>query len=156
MREVRLANSKGEENALNILGLYARLAPEVAMPNADSYRILAIDDENDVLLVIKTALQSEGYIVETATNGYDGLAVAEDTRPHLILLDLMMPEMDGMEVLKRLKENPATDSIPVIILTGLSDRAKIRTALDQGTAFYIVKPFDYQDLITKVKLALES
>ncbi len=119
-------------------------------------RILAIDDENDVLLIIKTALKSEGFEVITAGNGFDGLAVAEDQKPDLILLDLMMPEMDGMEVLKRLKENDQTDQIPVIILTGLSDRSKIRLALDQGTAYYIVKPFEYQDLITKVRLALEQ
>jgi two-component system alkaline phosphatase synthesis response regulator PhoP len=68
----------------------------------------------------------------------------------------MMPEMDGMEVLKRLKENKGTDQIPVIILTGLSDREKIRMALDQGTSYYIVKPFDYQGLVSKVKLALNE
>lgn len=118
--------------------------------------ILAIDDENDVLIIIKTALQSEGYQVLTASNGFDGLAAAEDKKPDLILLDLMMPEMDGMEVLKRLKESKGTDQIPVIILTGLSDREKIRTALDQGTSYYIVKPFDYQGLVSKVKLALNQ
>jgi two-component system alkaline phosphatase synthesis response regulator PhoP len=118
--------------------------------------ILAIDDENDVLIIIKTALQSEGYQVLTASNGFDGLAAAEDKKPDLILLDLMMPEMDGMEVLKRLKENKGTDQIPVIILTGLSDREKIRMALDQGTSYYIVKPFDYQGLVSKVKLALNE
>ena len=118
--------------------------------------ILAIDDENDVLLIIKTALQSEGYDVITATNGYDGLATAEERVPNLILLDLMMPEMDGMEVLKCLKESKVTDQIPVVILTGLSDREKIREALDRGTSFYIVKPFEYQDLVAKVKLALNE
>ncbi len=118
--------------------------------------VLAIDDENDVLLIIKTALQSEGYDVLTATNGFDGLAIAEDQRPSLILLDLMMPEMDGMEVLKKLKETKVTDDIPVIILTGLSDRGKIREALDKGTSYYIVKPFEYQELVSKVKLALDE
>jgi DNA-binding response OmpR family regulator len=118
--------------------------------------VLAIDDENDVLLIIKTALQSEGYEVLTATNGFDGLAIAEDQRPSLILLDLMMPEMDGMEVLKKLKESKVTDDIPVVILTGLSDRGKIREALDKGTSYYIVKPFEYQDLVSKVKLALDE
>ena len=126
------------------------------MSQTNAKTILAIDDENDVLIIIKTALQSEGYQVLTASNGFDGLAAAEDKKPDLILLDLMMPEMDGMEVLKRLKESKGTDQIPVIILTGLSDREKIRMALDQGTSYYIVKPFDYQGLVSKVKLALNE
>jgi len=124
--------------------------------NREQRSVLAVDDENDVLLIIKTALQSEGFKVLTATNGFDGLAMAEDQDPCLILLDLMMPEMDGMEVLKKLKENDKTANIPVIILTGLSDRSKVRQALDQGTSYYIVKPFDYQDLVSKVKLALSE
>lgn len=122
----------------------------------DKKLILAVDDENDVLLIIKTALQSEGYRVLTAPNGKDGLALAEEKQPNLILLDLMMPEMDGMEVLRKLKESGRTAKIPVIILTGLSDRSKVRQALDQGTSFYIVKPFDYQELVSKVKLALST
>ncbi len=126
------------------------------MEKPESRCILAVDDENDVLLIIKTALQSEGYQVITATNGFDGLAMAEDRKPCLIILDLMMPEMDGMEVLRKLKESKVTDQIPVIVLTGLSDRSKVRQALDQGTSYYIVKPFDYQDLVSKVRLALSE
>lgn len=127
-----------------------------APPPKQSKRILAVDDENDVLLIIRTALQSDGYTVMTASNGMDGLALAEDERPDLIMLDLMMPEMDGMEVLRRLKQSEKTSHIPVIILTGVSDRDKIRQALNQGTSYYIVKPFDYHDLISKAKLALSG
>ena len=117
-------------------------------------KILAVDDENDVLLIIKTALASEGYEITTASNGYDGLALAEDLQPDLILLDLRMPEMDGMEVLQRLRESEKTQNIPVIVLTGISDKTKIREALDKGITYYIVKPFECQDLISKVKCAL--
>jgi two-component system response regulator MprA len=117
-------------------------------------KILAVDDENDVLLIIKTALASEGYEITTASNGYDGLALAEDLQPDLILLDLRMPEMDGMEVLQRLRESEKTQKIPVIVLTGISDKTKIREALDKGITYYIVKPFECQDLISKVKFAL--
>ncbi|MCX7766085.1 MAG: response regulator [Candidatus Sumerlaeia bacterium] len=117
-------------------------------------KILAIDDENDVLLMIKTALNSEGYEVITATNGYDGLAMAEEQHPDLIILDLMMPEMDGFEVLSQLKSNDLTGQIPVIVVSGISDRQKIRTALSKGTDYYIIKPYDYDELINKVRLAL--
>ena len=119
-------------------------------------KILAIDDENDVLVIIKSALKSEGYDVLTANNGYDGLAIAQDDKPDLILLDLMMPEMDGFEVLENLRDNETTMDIPVIVLTGLSERGKIREALDKGVNYYIMKPFEYHDLISKVKLAIED
>ncbi len=119
-------------------------------------KILAIDDENDVLLIIKTALSGQGYDVLTASNGYDGLAMAEDQKPDLILLDLRMPEMDGMEVLEQLRDNEKTQSIPVIVLTGLSEKAKIREALDKGITYYIVKPFECQDLISKINLAIKT
>ena len=119
-------------------------------------KILAIDDENDVLLIIKTALTGEGYEIITASNGFDGLALAEDHLPDLILLDLRMPEMDGMEVLQRLRNNEKTQNLAVIILTGISDKKKIREALDKGITYYIVKPFECQDLISKINLALQD
>jgi DNA-binding response OmpR family regulator len=117
-------------------------------------RILAVDDESDLLLIIKTALFNEGFEVVTATNGPDGLAMAAEQKPDCIILDMMMPEMDGFEVLKELRASADTDAIPVIMLTGVSEKAKIRQALDTGIDFYIVKPFEFQDLITKVKLAI--
>lgn len=119
-------------------------------------KVLAIDDENDILLIIKSALHGEGYDVVTATNGYDGLALAEDAAPDLIILDIMMPEMDGFEVLKQLKENEKTAQIPIVILTGMSSKEKIREAIDKGIDYYIVKPFDYQDLVSKVKIAIDD
>jgi len=121
-----------------------------------SHKILAIDDENDVLLIIKTALASEGYDILTASNGFDGLALAEDQKPDIILLDLRMPEMDGMEVLEQLRENEKTQDIPVIILTGISDKNKIREALDKGITYYIVKPFECQDLVSKIQIAIKD
>ncbi|HPB31721.1 MAG TPA: response regulator [Candidatus Sumerlaeota bacterium] len=118
--------------------------------------ILAIDDENDVLLIIKTALSGEGYNIVTASNGFDGLAMAQDIHPDLILLDLRMPEMDGMEVLQQLRDTEKTREIPVIILTGISEKTKIRQALDRGITYYIVKPFECQDLISKIAMAFNS
>lgn len=119
-------------------------------------KVLAIDDENDILLIIKSALHEEGYDVVTANNGYDGLALAEDASPDLIILDVMMPEMDGFEVLQQLKENEKTARIPIVILTGMSSKDKIREALDKGIDYYIVKPFEYQDLVSKVKIAIDD
>jgi DNA-binding response OmpR family regulator len=117
-------------------------------------RILAVDDESDVLLIIKTALQSEGFEVTTASNGPDALAIARETLPDLVMLDVMMPQMTGFDVLRELKANDATSMIPVIMLTGLSERSKIQEALASGTTYYIVKPFEFHDLLAKVNDAL--
>ena len=119
-----------------------------------SKRILAVDDELDVLLIVKTALQTEGFEVETASNGPDALKLAKETNPDLILLDVMMPGMTGFEVLKELKKHDATATTPVIMLTGVSERSKIVQAIGSGTTFYIIKPFDFEDLMEKVRMAL--
>jgi DNA-binding response OmpR family regulator len=119
-------------------------------------RILAIDDESDVLMILKTALESEGFDVETLNNGADGLAAALDNPPDLVLLDVMMPGMTGFDVLAKLKDNDSTCTVPVIMLTGMSERKKIQEALASGIDFYIVKPFDFHDLMTKVNHALRT
>jgi len=119
-------------------------------------RILVVDDEPDVVMIIKTALQAEGYDVASAMNGPDALEEAAETRPDLIILDVMMPGMTGFEVLKVLKSEARTATIPVIMLTGVSDRKKIQEALSSGIEYYVVKPFDFDDLLSKIKQALEG
>jgi len=120
------------------------------------YTILAVDDESDVLLIVKTALQAEGYNVVTAPDGPDALKTAQEEKPDLILLDVMMPEMDGFEVLNKLRDDDVTCQIPVIMLTGLTERERKRSAIERGTKYYITKPFDFQDLLSKVRLAIED
>ena len=120
------------------------------------YTVLVVDDESDVLLLVKTALQAEGYRTLTASDGPDALTTAHDEKPDLILLDIMMPGMDGFEVLEKLREDDTTCQIPIIMLTGLSERERKRAAIDRGIKYYIVKPFEFQDLIAKVRLAIED
>lgn len=119
-------------------------------------KILAIDDEPDVLLIIKTGLTVEGFEVITASNGTDGLALAKEEKPDLVILDVMMPEMDGFEVLSKIKEDDNIAQTPVIMLTGLSERSKIQHALISGVGCYIVKPFDFGDLLHKVHVELKA
>lgn len=121
-----------------------------------SKRILVVDDEPDVVLIVKTGLEAEGYSTLAASNGADGYALAREEQPDLIILDVMMPEMDGFETLEKLKNDEATSQIPVIMLTGLSERAKIQRALVSGIAYYVVKPFEFEDLLQKVHIALEE
>lgn len=117
-------------------------------------KILVVDDESDVQLIIRTALEVEGFDVVTACDGEEGLERAKEELPDLIVLDVMMPKKDGFAVLAGLKEDDETCEIPVIMLTGLSDRDRIQKALMSGSDFYIVKPFEIDDLLQKVRIAL--
>jgi DNA-binding response OmpR family regulator len=119
-------------------------------------KILVVDDEPDVLLIVKTGMQAEGYDVVTASNGVDALAMVKEEKPDVVILDVMMPLMDGFEVLAKLKEDDATAAVPVIMLTGLSERSKIQKALVSGIHFYVVKPFEFEELIQKVRTVLNA
>lgn len=119
-------------------------------------RILVVDDEPDLVMILRTALQTEGYEVVTASNGPDGLEEASNSEPDLMVLDVMMPGMSGFEVLKKLKEEPKTSQIPVIMLTGVSEREKIQEALSSGIDYYLIKPFEFDELIEKIARALEG
>src|SRR5690606_13790940 len=119
-------------------------------------KILAVDDESDVLLIIKTALLSEGFEVKTASSGPDALTVVNEFSPDLIILDMMMPEMTGFETLEKLRQLSQFKQTPVIMLTGVSDKDKIREAIDIGVSYYMVKPFEFHDLISKVRLAISD
>lgn len=117
-------------------------------------KILAVDDENDVLLIIKTALISEGFDVQTAGSGQEALNAMPAFVPDLVILDMMMPEMTGFDVLKQMRTMPEARATPVIMLTGVADKDKIREAIDHGVTYYMVKPFEFHDLISKIRLAI--
>jgi len=117
-------------------------------------RILIIDDNKDILLVVSRRLQSWGYEPLTTTSGEEGLRIAEEQLPDLILLDIMMPKMKGREVCVRLKANPKTQRIPVIFLTALGLADHVKGGLDLGAADYLVKPFEPAELKRRVAVAL--
>ena len=119
------------------------------------FKVLAVDDENDILLILRTSLRDD-YDVLTASNGPEALQKIAEDSPDVVILDMMMPEMDGIEVLEEIRRNPATATLPVIFLTGVSDRSKIREALDKGTAYYLTKPFNHRELNSRVEQALRE
>jgi len=116
-----------------------------------------IDDEKDLGFFVKANLEMVGnYEVITATSGKDGLKAAAWHKPDLILLDLMMPVMDGFEVLKKLKTDPKTESIPVIMLTAISnDESKMKAAGLYGDD-YLIKPIEFKTLKARIDSVLES
>jgi two-component system alkaline phosphatase synthesis response regulator PhoP len=117
--------------------------------------ILIVDDEKDIIDLLKYNLQKEGYHVLTAANGKQALDRAEQ-RPDLILLDVMMPEMDGLEVVKRLKANNATSTIPVIFLTAKGSEVDEIVGLELGADDYIVKPVRVPKLMARIKALLRK
>lgn len=113
-------------------------------------KILIIEDDPLMLRMYKKIFEFEKYEVETATNGEEGLAKVKSVNPTLILLDIMMPKMNGIQVLEKLKADSSTKSIPVVILTNLSGQADAETALKMGAVKYIVKSEYKPEEVTKL------
>ena len=118
-------------------------------------KVLVVDDEQDLLDLMEIILGGEGYMVVTAANGQEAVSKVESEHPDLILLDVMMPIMDGWEVLKSLKNNGQTSHIPVVMVTakiGIEDR---RRGMAEGAADYICKPFAPREVINRIKVLLQ-
>lgn len=120
----------------------------------DNPKLLLIDDSQDIHMLIRQRLRSEGIEVISAENGVDGLRLAGEESPSLILLDLSMPVMDGFEVLRSLKDDPATSQIPIIVLSGRDDAEDKVQGFDLGAIDYVCKPFDMTELRARVRSAL--
>ena len=117
-------------------------------------RVLVVDDEEDVINVLRLVLSKSGYDVITASSGMDGLMRAQSESPEAILLDIMMHEMDGWEVLKLLKLDDATRNIPVVILSArVEPKDKIR-GLQEGAVDYVTKPFAVREILEKMSAIL--
>lgn len=116
--------------------------------------ILVVDDEEDILELVRYNLAREGYNIETALTGEETLNRAEAMPIHLIVLDLMLPGIDGLEVTRRLKKNPRTQRIPIVMLTAKGEEADVVTGLELGADDYIVKPFSPRILVARVKAVL--
>lgn len=117
-------------------------------------KLLLVDDDPAIRLIAGRALKRAGFTVAMATNGVEALEAVRADRPDLILLDWMMPDLDGPEVCRRLKADPATAAIPVIFITARSQRAEVAGGLALGAAGYIVKPFDALTLGDDVRALL--
>lgn len=116
--------------------------------------ILVVDDDPDVVTIIKGILHSGEYEVQSVYRGREVFARLEEKKPDLIILDIKMPEMDGFQVLKRLKASPETSSIPVILLTGKGQYQDVLTGYELGTDYYMNKPFTSSQLINGIDLFL--
>jgi DNA-binding response OmpR family regulator len=114
-------------------------------------KILIIDDEPDICSVVSTFLEKKGFTAIAAKRGKEGIGVANNLKPDLILLDINMPDMDGFAVLVKIKNSEGTASIPVIMLTGRSDEIAKISASALSCEDYISKPFELEELLDKVE-----
>lgn len=118
-------------------------------------KVLAVDDSPMLLDLVAKVLKRQGFDVTAIANGGEAVRLAETERPSIILLDLQMPDVDGFQVLTQLKQLAATAHVPVIMMTGRTEEANVRRALDLGAKDYIVKPFGTADLIKRINRALQ-
>jgi CheY-like chemotaxis protein len=121
-----------------------------------SKKILVVDDEPRIRETLESRLEMNEYCVLTAQNGSEGLDKAVNHMPDIILLDIMMPEMNGLEMLELLRKNPECDNIAVIMLTARNRKEDIERAESYGIDDYIVKPFDMFNLIRKIDNVFEA
>jgi two-component system alkaline phosphatase synthesis response regulator PhoP len=116
-----------------------------------AYKVLVVDDETTLLHTIKAYVEQEGYTVQTATNGRSALHIFRDFQPDLVVLDIMLPEVDGLEVLRQLRQ---TSDVYVILLTAKADEADKVIGLGLGADDYVTKPFSPRELVARIKAAL--
>jgi len=117
-------------------------------------KVLIIDDEEHIVELIKYNLESNGYDTVVAYNGMDGIEIAKVEKPSLIILDLMLPIMDGLEVCKNLRKSETTRPIPIIMLTAKSEEIDKILGLELGADDYITKPFSVRELVARIKAVL--
>ncbi len=117
-------------------------------------KILLVDDEPDILEIISYNLKSEGYQVFTATNGAEGIEVATKVNPHLILMDIMMPNMDGIEACEKIRATPKLENVLISFLTARSEDYSQMAGYEAGADDYITKPIKPKVLVSKIKSLL--
>lgn len=119
-------------------------------------RILVVDDERHIVRLVQVNLERAGYEVAVAYDGIQALEAMAQETPDMVILDVMMPRMDGFEVLKKLQANPDTRDIPIIMLTAKAQDADIFKGWSSGVSSYLTKPFNPRELLTFVERIFQS
>jgi CheY-like chemotaxis protein len=130
------------------------LAPHSGRDPLRGCHILVVDDDPDLRTLVNKALSQDGHIVSEASSGQEALALIDAQAPDLLVLDLLMPEQGGLEVLKVLRSRPATAALPVLVLTALDDEVNTRAGFDLGATDYLTKPFSIPQLAARVRACL--
>ncbi len=118
-------------------------------------KALIVEDHPDLLEVLTWELEEMGFAVVSANTGMEGVTKAVEEKPQLILMDIMMPGMDGREATRRIRSNPETKDIPILAVTALTKESELRECIKAGCNDYLVKPFDYKDLQENIQALLD-
>jgi two-component system, OmpR family, alkaline phosphatase synthesis response regulator PhoP len=116
--------------------------------------ILVVDDERDILELVRYNLEKEGFKVSCVLSGYDALAAVQEAPPDMILLDLMLPDLDGLDVCRRLKEEEKTRQVPIVMVSAKGEDTDIILGLEMGADDYITKPFSPKILLARIRSVL--
>jgi len=119
-------------------------------------KVLVCDDERHIVRLIQVNLERQGYIVVTAFDGKEGLEKIRSEKPNVVVLDVMMPYMDGFEVLKTIRREPETEALPVIMLTAKAQDKDVFEGYHYGADMYLTKPFNPMELVTFVKRIVDG
>lgn len=119
-------------------------------------KVLLVDDEEFFRRLVANGFEREGYAVLQADNGIDGLRIAEQEKPDVVVLDLVMPGLLGFEVCKSLRENPAFSNIPIIVMSAKAYKPDIDKALELGADAYVVKPIELEELLQTVREQMQK
>jgi len=119
-------------------------------------RVLVVDDEPDLVRILQFGLQSAGYVVESASDGQEGLKKAREVKPDIILLDLMLPKLDGYKVCRLLKFDERYRQIPIIILSARTQEGDQALALEMGANRFVTKPYEFSEILGLVEELLKS
>ncbi len=119
-------------------------------------KILVVDDSRTSLFLEQTILRKGSYQVVTALDGEEGVRKAHSENPDLVLMDVVMPKMDGFQALRKLRQDPATQNIPVIMVTTRGEGSNVETGFSDGCNDYVTKPVDALELLTKIKSCLHE
>jgi DNA-binding NarL/FixJ family response regulator len=122
----------------------------------ENNRLLLIDDDPNLVVLVKDYLELRGYVVEAAKNGRDALRLLEKGLPNLIICDVMMPEMDGYTFVKRVRENPQTNWLPILFLSAKGQMQDRVAGLSKGADVYMVKPFEPDELVAQIEASLKQ
>ena len=118
--------------------------------------VLVVEDDAVTRKLLQVELNKRGYSVETAADGIRALTAVDSKRPDLVLLDIVLPELDGMSLLRALKGREETRSIPVIMITSVAEPSKMIEAISAGARYFVVKPFQVSALMSKIETAIKE
>jgi DNA-binding response OmpR family regulator len=125
-------------------------------PDNPRARVLVVDDEPDLVRILEFALRGAGYQVEVAADGQDGLKKARETRPDIILLDLMLPKLDGYKICRMLKFDERYRHIPIIILSARTQEGDQSLAIEMGANLFVTKPYEFEEILGHIETLLKS